>query len=68
MKGYEQDLDPEFPKFVAECRCEWAASDYGENARSTVLALANTHANRDRHTCDVSVLRVDEDGSEEVIR
>jgi hypothetical protein len=68
MSSYAQDLDPEFPKFVARCRCEWAASDYGEDARSRVLSIANAHAERDRHTCDVTVLRVGEDGSEEVIR
>lgn len=66
--NYSEDLDPDYPKFVARCSCEWSASDFGEERREAVLAVAKGHERQDRHDCGVTVLRVAEDGSEEVIR
>lgn len=66
---YEQDLNPNGPKFIAECDCGWAASDYGENVRGQIVSIGQSHEERQRHdVCDVSVRRLNPDGSTEGIR
>lgn len=67
MPRFEQDLQPEYPKFVARCSCEWSASDYGEQSRDVITSLGAVHERKDPK-CDVTVLRVSDDGSEEVVR
>lgn len=66
---YDADLNPGYPKFVAECECNWSASDFGEDRRGGVMSVAEGHEDAQRYdVCEVTVTRINEDGDSEVIR